>query len=95
MLDRFWQEGLFLIVIISMGTSNRVERVFVLIDHSFLFSQSFDICSVRVMATKTRKIPQEEWDLHKETILSHYLTSDLALDKLVQVMDEVNGFSAT
>ncbi|KAI1446960.1 ankyrin [Annulohypoxylon stygium] len=47
------------------------------------------------MATKTRKIPQEEWDLHKETILSHYLTSDLALDKLVQVMDEVNGFSAT
>ncbi|KAI1089162.1 ankyrin [Rostrohypoxylon terebratum] len=47
------------------------------------------------MATKTRKIPQEAWDFHKETILSLYLTSDLALDKLVQVMDKDHRFSAT
>ncbi|XDG02449.1 hypothetical protein ABKA04_002064 [Annulohypoxylon sp. FPYF3050] len=47
------------------------------------------------MATKARKISQATWNLHKETILSLYLTSDLALDKLIQVMDIDHQFSAT
>ncbi|KAI1468575.1 uncharacterized protein F4812DRAFT_373761 [Daldinia caldariorum] len=47
------------------------------------------------MATKARKIPQDNWDHHKETILNLYLTSDLSVGQLVQTMDEQHGFRAT
>ncbi|KAI1477999.1 hypothetical protein F4774DRAFT_387446 [Daldinia eschscholtzii] len=47
------------------------------------------------MATKTRKIPRNDWDHHKETILNLYLTSDLSVDQLVQTMDKQHGFRAT
>ncbi|KAK6951776.1 hypothetical protein Daesc_006299 [Daldinia eschscholtzii] len=47
------------------------------------------------MATKARKIPQNDWDHHKETILNLYLTSDLSVDQLVPTMDQRHGFRAT
>ncbi|KAI1458479.1 ankyrin [Annulohypoxylon moriforme] len=47
------------------------------------------------MATKTRKISQDTWNLHKDVILSLYLTSDLPMDELVQAMKRDHGFSAT
>ncbi|KAI1648270.1 uncharacterized protein F4817DRAFT_334451 [Daldinia loculata] len=47
------------------------------------------------MATKTRKIPQNHWDRHKETILNLFLTSDLSVDELAQTMDRDHGFFAT
>ncbi|KAI2780918.1 ankyrin [Daldinia loculata] len=47
------------------------------------------------MASKARKIPSENWELHKETILSLYLTSDLSGDELVQTMEKDYGFVAT
>ncbi|KAI1214756.1 ankyrin [Annulohypoxylon truncatum] len=47
------------------------------------------------MATVTRKISQDTWNLHKETILSLYLTSDHSLKDLVQIMDRDHGFSAS
>ncbi|KAI1099598.1 ankyrin [Jackrogersella minutella] len=47
------------------------------------------------MATKKRKIPDVSWDNHKEVILNLYLTSDFSLGKLVRVMNEDHGFSAT
>ncbi|KAF3054883.1 hypothetical protein GL218_07532 [Daldinia childiae] len=47
------------------------------------------------MASKTRKIPSEDWERHKETILSLYLTSDLSGDELVQTMEKDFGFVAT
>ncbi|KAI1390847.1 ankyrin [Hypoxylon trugodes] len=47
------------------------------------------------MATKTRKIPQNSWDHHKETILNLYLNDDYSTAKLVQAMKEDHGFSAT
>ncbi|KAI2462781.1 ankyrin [Annulohypoxylon bovei var. microspora] len=47
------------------------------------------------MATKTRKITQDTWNIHKEAILSLYLISDLSLNELVQAMGSDHGFSAT
>ncbi|KAI1483353.1 ankyrin [Daldinia eschscholtzii] len=47
------------------------------------------------MATKARKIPLESWELHKESILSLYLTSDLSMEELVQTMEKDHGFAAT
>ncbi|KAI0896110.1 ankyrin [Annulohypoxylon nitens] len=47
------------------------------------------------MATKARKISQATWDLHKDTILGLYLTDEVPLDELVQVMDKDHQFSAT
>ncbi|KAI1472463.1 ankyrin [Daldinia caldariorum] len=47
------------------------------------------------MANKARKVPQESWELHKETILSLYLTSDLSIEELVQAMEKDHKFFAT
>ncbi|KAI0381890.1 ankyrin [Hypomontagnella monticulosa] len=47
------------------------------------------------MPTKTRNVPQSDWDQHKETILKLYLTDDLSIPELVQAMQEHHGFSAT
>ncbi|KAI0852316.1 hypothetical protein F5Y00DRAFT_273758 [Daldinia vernicosa] len=47
------------------------------------------------MATKARKVPQNDWDRHKETILNLFLTRDLSIDELVQTMDRDHRFSAT
>ncbi|KAI1376616.1 ankyrin [Hypoxylon crocopeplum] len=47
------------------------------------------------MATRTRKVPQINWERHKETILSLYLTSDLSTDELVKTMEKDHGLSAT
>ncbi|KAI0850857.1 ankyrin [Daldinia vernicosa] len=47
------------------------------------------------MASRTRKIPSGDWERHKETILSLYLTSDFPGDELVQAMEKDHGFVAT
>ncbi|KAK6956267.1 hypothetical protein Daesc_001541 [Daldinia eschscholtzii] len=47
------------------------------------------------MASKARKIPLENWELHKETILNLYLTSDLSVKELVQTLEKEHGFAAT
>ncbi|KAI0101287.1 hypothetical protein F4814DRAFT_432889 [Daldinia grandis] len=47
------------------------------------------------MASKARKVSSENWERHKETILSLYLTSGLSGEELVQTMENDYGFIAT
>jgi Clr5 domain len=46
------------------------------------------------MAT-TQRISPAEWDIHKETISTVYLTDNKTLDEVIQHMEDTHGFSAT